>query len=90
MGEVFLAEDLALGRKVALEFLHADARGDVRARERFVREARAAAALDDPFICKVYEAGQADDRDYIAMEFVDGRTLKNRIAEGPLPPEELR
>ena len=85
MSEVYLAEDTDLGRKVALKFLAASLLGDETARRRFVREAPAAAALDHPFICKVYGAGECDHRPFIAMEYVAGQTLRSRIEGGPLP-----
>ena len=68
MGEVFLAEDTRLERRVAVKLLPASAEGDAVARERLRREALAAAALDHPFICKVYEIGDADGRVFIVME----------------------
>ncbi len=85
MGRVFLAEDTALGRKVALKFLPSDLEQDETARERFLREAKAAAALDHPYICKIYEIGEVDGKAYIAMEFIEGTTLYEKIASGPLP-----
>src|SRR6476646_5820760 len=83
MGEVYLARDLRLHRPVALKFV--GAAGDA---ERLHREARAAAALDHPFICKIYDVGETDDATYIAMEYVAGRTLAARLAEGPIPLAE--
>ena len=88
MGEVFLAEDLSLGRKVALKFLSAAHTGDQHARQRLLHEAQAAASLDHPFICKVYEVGQNDDQPFIAMEYVEGTTLKERLATGAISIEE--
>ncbi len=82
MGEVFLAEDLSLNRKVALKFLFAEDQG------RLIREARAVAHLDHPFICKVYEVGEHDGRPFFAMEYVDGVTLKDRLTGGPLPRKD--
>ena len=79
MGDVYLAEDIALGRKVALKFLREDLQADKAARKRFVGEARSAAALDHPYICHVYEAGEADGKPYIAMEYVEGRTLRDLL-----------
>jgi tetratricopeptide (TPR) repeat protein len=91
MGEVYLAQDLTLDRKAALKFLPATQSADASARKRLAREAQSAARLDHPFICKVYEVGQADDRPFIAMEFVEGTTLKDRLAVGPLPvPQAVR
>ena len=85
MGQVFLAEDTALDRKVALKFLPAALEEDGTARERFLREAKAAAALDHPYICKIYEIGEVEGKAYIAMEYIEGTTLFEKIASGPLP-----
>jgi len=91
MGEVYLAHDTSLKRRVALKFLAHDLLRDESARRRFVSEARSAAALDHPFACKVHETGEADGRPYIVMEFVDGVTLKDRLTRGPIPtPEAVR
>ncbi|UCF37815.1 MAG: serine/threonine protein kinase, partial [Acidobacteriota bacterium] len=89
MGEVYLAEDQSLDRRVALKFLSQALRTDDVARQRFVREAKSAAALDHPFICKIFEAGHANGHDYIAMEYVSGTTLRDRIAQGPLSLDEF-
>ncbi|MEO7273573.1 MAG: protein kinase [Vicinamibacterales bacterium] len=75
MGEVFLAEDTRLERRVAIKLLPASTEADFVARERLRREALAAAALDHPFICKVYEIGEADGRLFIVMEYIEGETL---------------
>jgi tetratricopeptide (TPR) repeat protein len=88
MGEVFLAEDLSLDRKVALKFLLPGFLGG--ADGRLLREAKAAAHLDHPFICKVYEVGEHEGRPFIATEYVDGVTLKDRLATGRVPQEEAR
>src|SRR5262245_25011111 len=88
MSEVYLAEDTNLGRKVALKFLASSLLEDETARRRFVREAPAGAALDHPFICKVYGVGECDDRPFIAMEYVEGETLRSRILGEPLPVDE--
>jgi serine/threonine-protein kinase len=88
MGVVYEAEDERLKRHVALKFLGAALSGQPQARMRFLREAQAAAALDDPHVCPVYEAGEDQGRAYIAMAFVDGPTLKERTAAGPLPLDE--
>ena len=90
MGEVYLAQDLELGRKVALKFMRAGTEGDVGARQRFVREARASAAIDHPFICKIYDVGEIDGRVFIAMEYLEGQTLRNRMDEGPLPWDAIK
>ena len=88
MGEVFLAEDTRLERRVAVKFLPASAEEDAVARERLRREALAAAALDHPFICKVYEIGDAGDRAFIVMEYVEGDTLRVASRRG-LPVSQV-
>ncbi len=88
MGDVYLAEDSLLKRKVALKFVLREKEEDDTSRRRLRREALAAAALDHPFICKVYDTGQLDGRTFIAMEYVRGRTLKERLAEGPMAPRQ--
>lgn len=89
MGEVYLAEDTSLHRKVALKFLPAYLQQDATAPKRFQREARSAAALDHPYICKIYEVAKTeDDLDFIVMEYVEGQTLQAKLAEGPLPLKE--
>ncbi len=88
MGIVYKAEDLKLKRSVALKFLPPHLMDEPDLKERFLVEAQAAASLSHPNICVIHEVGESEDRPYIAMEYVEGETLRDRIGKGPLEPGE--
>jgi serine/threonine protein kinase len=88
MGEVYRAEDTRLKRTVALKFLAADRVTDAGLRKRFLHEAQAAASLDHPSICTVYEIDEQDGEIFIAMAYIDGPTLQKKIAQRPMHLEK--
>jgi serine/threonine protein kinase len=86
MGEVYLAEDATLDRKVAIKFISLKLQTDEQAKGRLIRKARAAAKLDHPNVCAIHEVGQHQNQNFIVMQYVEGETLAARIKRRPLEP----
>src|SRR6202790_1724910 len=89
MGEVYRARDKRLGRDVAIKILPKEMSADATRKQRFEREARTISGLNHPNICALYDVGSQDGMDYLVMECVEGETLANRLAKGPMPPEQV-
>src|SRR5262245_11717838 len=89
MGEVYLAEDTRLDRKVAIKLLPPESTADEQAKRRLIREAKAAAKLDHPNICAIHEVGEEEGRAFIVMQYVEGETLVSRFHRKPLDVREL-
>ena len=88
MGEVYLADDLTLKRQVAIKLLTSQDLTDDQVRKNLLREAQAAASLDHPNICPVYEVGTDGDLSFIVMQYVEGETLADRLKKGRLSPDD--
>src|SRR5713226_5808811 len=89
MGEVYKARDTRLDRIVAVKVLPAHLAANAEFRQRFEREAKIISSLNHPHICALYDVGQQDGIDYLIMEYLEGETLAQRLAPGPLPPEQV-
>jgi len=90
MGIVYKAKDIRLDRTVALKFLSEDLTKDEEAKQRFILEAKAAAALNHPRICTIYEIGEAEDQSFIAIEYIEGQSLKDKLKFGPLDIDDAK
>src|SRR5215467_2484583 len=89
MGEVYRGRDTRLDRTVAIKILPSHLSDNAEAKQRFDREARAISSLNHPNICTLYDVGHQDGVDFLVMEFLEGETLADRLARGPLTPEQL-
>src|SRR5262245_30834292 len=89
MGEVYRARDTRLGREVAVKVLPASLSKSPEVRARFEREARTVSSLNHPHICTLHDVGREGETDFLVMELVEGETLAQRLARGPLPPAEV-
>src|SRR5262245_16519572 len=89
MGEVYLANDTKLNRKVAIKFIATDSTQSEQANKRLLREARAAATLDHPNICAIHEVGEEEDRTFIVMQYVEGETLDVKLKHKRLELKEM-
>ena len=89
MGTVYRAQDLRLGREAALKFLPSGAAVDSQARRHLLKEAQAASRLNHPNIATIYEVNESNDQPFIAMELVNGESLRQKLQRGPLPPQQL-
>src|SRR3984893_7857097 len=89
MGEVYKARDTRLDRLVAIKILSAHLADRTELRERFEREAKAISSLNHPHICTLYDVGHQDGIDFLVMEYVEGETLAQRLAKGPLPLDQV-
>jgi serine/threonine protein kinase len=90
MGVVYKAKDTRLDRTVALKFLPPELTSDEESKKRFIQEAKAAAALNHPYICTVYEIDEAEDQTFISMEYIEGHSLKDKLKDGPLDVDEAK
>src|SRR5215471_10878401 len=88
MGEVYRARDTRLDRTVAIKVLPAELAADPQLRDRFDREARAISSLNHPHICALYDVGHEGSVDFLVLEFLEGQTLAERLAKGPMPVDE--
>jgi eukaryotic-like serine/threonine-protein kinase len=88
MGQVYLAEDSRLGRKVAIKLLKPELLRDSRSRERFLREARSVSQLNHPHICTLHDIGEHEGIDFLVMEYLEGETLAARLERGPIPIDQ--